>query len=164
VSRDRLFQLEQAHQGVTEAGEGHSEIRLERNGALLNSTRLLIALLAEQRETEIRERFDVARLGRDRLRQSLLGEIRPAGIERRHAKQVQRVKMVGHEPHDLSANRLRLGVLACAIGGNSQGHQLVGLLATLLLQPRVLQRAQTDRALQGQFSERAFLANLARLA
>ncbi len=162
MNRDRLLQLEQAHQGVAEAGEGCREIRLERNGALLDFPRLLIALLLEQRETEIGERLDVARLGRDRLSQGLLGEIQPAAVERRHAKQVQRMKMVGHEPQDLPADRLRFGVLACTIGSNSRGHQPVRLLAVLLLQPRVLERARTDRALQGQFSERASLANLAR--
>ena len=164
MNRDRLLQLKHAHKGVAEAGECRSGIRLERNGTLLDFPRLLIALLSEQHEAEIGKRLDVAWLDRDRLRQSLLREIQPAAIERRYTKQVQRMEMVGHEPQYLPADPLRLGMLTCTIGGDSRRHQYVRLFAALLLQPRVLECARTDRALQGELSGSVSLVDLARIA
>ncbi len=147
----RLGEQVHVHQRVAEAGPRHREIRLQRDRPLLDFARLLETFLVEQHEAEIGERLGMARLGGDRLRQRLLGEIQPAGVERGDAEQMQRVEMIRHQRDDLAADRLRLGMPAGAIGRDRIGQQRIRLLAALLLQPCVLERARTDIA-QGQLS------------
>ena len=83
----------------------------------------------------------MTRIDLHRLRQRLLGQIQLAAIESRDAEEMQRIDMIRKQCENLSADRLGLGAATAAIGGDSLRHERIGLLAVLLLQPRILERA-----------------------
>ena len=114
---DGLLEQPHAHQRVAETGERRGKIRLKRNRPLLALTRLLIAFQMEQHQAEVGERLGGARIGPDGKRQSCFSFRELPGIERGHAKQVQRVEMVRDVLENLAAQHLRIRMPTLAIGG-----------------------------------------------
>ncbi len=143
---DGLLEQPHAHQRVAETGERRGKIRLQRNRPLLAFARLFIAFQMEQRQAEIGRCLGRAWIGVDRARQRCFGFLELAGIERGHAKQVQRVEMIRDVLENLAAQRLRIRMPALAIGGRRRRQQHLGLLPELLLQPCVLEGARADTA------------------
>src|SRR5882762_11634034 len=95
----------------------------------------------------------------NRALKDLLCLLEPPAFECGHAQQMHGVKVMRQVLEYTDAKRLSIRMPALTIGGERRRQQRLRLLPEFLLQPRVLEGAGADGALQGLFFRTILLGN-----